>query len=135
MLWKTVCQLNINTLIRPLLKKQGLCPDTLANYRPISYLPFISKVIELVEASRLQDHIQSVMGYVSRQHPYRPFHSCETAVTEVLNSVFTAADDRKVTLLVLLDLSSAFDTVDHEILSGKLISLRVTSQVNSWLSL
>jgi hypothetical protein len=74
------------------------------------------------------------MGYDSRQHDHRPFHSCETGVTEVLNSVFTSADDRKVTILVFLDLASAFDTVDHEILSRKLISLRVTGKVQSWFS-
>lgn len=79
-------------------------------------------------------HIQSIGGFDARQHAYRPSHSCETAVTEVLNFTFSAANSGQVTLLALLDLSAAFDTVDHEILKMKLSSLGVVGKAHSWLA-
>jgi len=54
--------------------------------------------------------------FPARQSAYRNFHSTETVVTSVLNDAIRAADEDKVTCLVLIDISVAFDTVDHDIL-------------------
>ena len=105
-----------HALVRPLLKKSTLDPDDLCSYRPISNLTFVSKMVERVVAVRLLKHVDSYNLLPERQSAYRRFHSTETAIAVVHNDLVRAADADHVTALVLLDLSSAFDTVDHHIL-------------------
>ena len=84
-------------------------PTDIANFRPVSNLTFMSKVIERAAASQLNTCL-SANGLVISQH------STETAMLRVWSDVLTSADVREVTLLGLLDLSAAFDCVDHDIL-------------------
>jgi len=105
-----------HALVRPLLKKSTLDPYDLCSYRPISNLTFVSKMVERVVAVRLLKHVDSYNLLPERQSAYRRFHSTETAIAVVHNDLVRAADADHVTALVLLDLSSAFDTVDHHIL-------------------
>ena len=80
------------------------------SYRPTS---FLSKIVESIVASRFVN-TPRVMLFPMKQSAHRQGHSTETAVIRVLNDVIIhATDEGKVTALVLLDLSSAFDTVDH----------------------
>jgi hypothetical protein len=87
----------------------------LASYRPISNLSFISKLIERIVARRFSSYVFSHNLLPSRQSGFRPFHSTETAVLSVHNDLVRSIDDGQVAAL-LLDLSSAFDTVDHSLL-------------------
>jgi len=103
-------------LVLPLLKKNNLDSETASSYRPISNLPHISKVIERVVATRFSSHLSHHSLLPARQSAYHPFHSNETAVLSVHNEVLRSIDNGQVSLLVLLDLSAAFDTVDHQIL-------------------
>ena len=105
-----------HAIVLPRIKKTTLDPDSLTSYRPISNLSFISKVVERVVARRLMSHITTHSLLPSRQSAYRRFHSTETVVASVHNELVRSIDDGRVTVLVLLDLSSAFDTVDHSIL-------------------
>jgi len=96
-----------------------LDPETVSSYRPISNLPYISKVIERVVARRFSSHLSHHSLLPARQsayREYRPFYSTETAVLSVHNDVVRSIDNGQVSLLMLLDLSAAFDTVDHQIL-------------------
>jgi len=93
-----------------------LDPDDVSSYRPISNLPYISKFIERVVVSRLSHHMSTFNLLPAQQSAYRSFHSTETALLSVHNDLVCAIDSGKVSLLVLLDLSAAFDTVDHQIL-------------------
>ena len=104
-------------LVQPLLKKPSLPTDDLNNFRPISYLNFISKILEKVVASRIQSHLSSNSLSSSFQSAYRIFHSTETTLLKIHNDLILAMDRGEVTLLILLDLSAAFDTVDHSILA------------------
>ena len=71
----------------------------------------------------------------SVQSAYRQGHSTETAVLKVISDIIDAADTQKVTLLGLLDMSAAFDTVDHKILLERLeVSFGVKGQALAWLS-
>jgi len=101
-----------HAIVRPLLKKPKLDPDDLNSYRPISNLTFTSKLVERVVAARFMKHVDDHTLLPARQSAYRRFHSTETAIPAVHNDLIHAADADHVTALVLLDLSSAFDTVD-----------------------
>ena len=102
-------------LVNPLLKKPSLSTDDLNNFRPISNLNFISKILEKVVASRIQSHLSSNSLSSSFQSAYRIFHSTETTLLKIHNDLILAMDRGEGTSLILLDLSAAFDTVDHSI--------------------
>ena len=107
-------------LVNPLIKKQTLCKDDLRNYRPISNLSFLSKILEKVVANRLHEHIYNHHLSNDLQSAYKRFHSTETALLKIHNDIVDNMDNGKVTALTLLDLSAAFDTIDHSILLQRL---------------
>ena len=106
----------------PLLKKICLDPELFKNFRPVSNLTFLSKLIELVVALRLHDHMKINNLYEEFQSSYRKFHSTETALTSVHDDILRHIDEKQCVILLLLDLSAAFDTIDHNILLSRLQS-------------
>jgi hypothetical protein len=116
----------------PLLKKPSLDKDILKNYRPVSNLPFVSKIIEKAIASRLQLYISQNNLDEPHQSTYRRHHSTETALVLVQNDILCALGERKAVLLVLLDLSAAFDTVDHELIIGIIRSIGICGTALDW---
>ena len=102
--------------ITPLIKKPSLEPDILANYRPISNLPFLSKVLERIVAAQLLHHLSVCNLFPKLQSGYRKFHSTETTLLRVQNDLLRSIDTGNEALLILLDFSAAFDTIDHDIL-------------------
>jgi len=107
-------------IITPVLKKSSLDPHDMNSYRPISNLSFVSKLLERCVNDQLNEHLSANGLLPDMQSAYRKHHSTETAVLNVLSDVYAAADVKQVTLLCLLDLSAAFDTVDHDILIRRL---------------
>ncbi|XP_078000678.1 uncharacterized protein LOC144453296 [Glandiceps talaboti] len=99
----------------PLIKKTGGGTE-LSNYRPVSNLPFISKLVERVVADQLTKHMQINAPLPIHQSAYRQHHSTETVLGKVVSDILECMGRKEVALLVLLDLSAAFDTVDHNIL-------------------
>ena len=99
--------------ITPLVKKPSLSKDDMENYRPVSNLNFISKLMEKIIAKRIRSHLESNDLLNRYQSAYGPMHSTETALLKVQNDLLRNLDDGKTTVLVLLDLSAAFDTLDH----------------------
>ena len=99
------------------------------NFRPVSNLPYVSKLSERAAADQLIDQLQSSHSRLTcKKHD-----STESALLKVKNDILLNMDAQKVILLVLLDLSAAFDTVRHDILLDRLRSrLGVTDQALNW---
>ena len=120
-------------LIRPLLNKTGLDSDVLKNYRPISNLAFISKVIEKMVSVRLNEHLIKNSMFGPLQSVYRDKHSIETALIKVQNDIVSALDAGSSAILLMLDLSAAFDTIDHDILLSRLCNVYgITGDALDW---
>ncbi len=107
-------------LLSPLIKKALMDSEIFKHYRPISNLSFISKLVEKVVAIRTKQHMSTHRLYEKMQSAYREHHSTETALLRVHNDIMQAIDDKGAVVLLLLDLSAAFDTVDHQILLTRL---------------
>ena len=107
-------------LVTPLLKNTTLDANDVKNYRPVSNLCFMSKIVEKVVAVRFSKHLSDNDLYEQMQSAYRPNHSTETALLRVRNDLLCILDERKAAILVLLDLSAALDTIDHTIMLTRL---------------
>ena len=106
-------------VVIPLLKKSAL-DSMFKNLRPVSNLAYISKLTERVVLNQTYDHIVRSGLYPLLQSAYRGHHSTETALVKVANDILLNMNSQRITLLVLLDLSAAFATVDHGILLRRL---------------
>ena len=109
-----------HAIVTPLLKKPSLPQNDLSSYRPISNLNFISKTLERIIHTRLTTHLATFPSLCPFQSAYRKFHSTETALLCIYNDLLLAINKQRVSALILLDLSAAFDTIDHSILLTRL---------------
>ena len=109
-----------SALVRPLLKNPSLDAEGLKNYRPVSNLSFISKQTERVVAARLNEHMSQFVLFEPLQSAYKARHSWEIALIRVQNNSLRAMDQGKVGILLLLGMSAAFETVDHNTLLNRL---------------
>ena len=103
-------------LIRPYLKKIGLDVNDSSNYHPVTNLTHLSKIIEQAMLDQLVPFLEEVSVVPRYQSAYRMLHSTETALCKIHDDLVSNTCHGKASLLVLLDLSSAFDTVDHQLL-------------------
>ena len=105
-----------DSTVLPLLKKPNLDPNILSNFRPISTLPFLSKVIERIVLKKLNDHMSTHNLSCHEQFGYKKHHSTETLLVKLLSDIYMALDTNFGVVVVSIDFSSAFDTVDHNLL-------------------
>ena len=108
-----------NAVVHPNLKKENSEPN-FENYRPLSNLAFTSKLTEKAANNQLHTFLDEEQLFPSGQSAYRPYHSTETLLLKFKNDLLLNMNKQHVTLVVLLDLSAAFDTVDHMILLRRL---------------
>ena len=119
----------------PLLKKSSLPRNVLKNYRPVSNLNFISKIIEKAVAVQLNGYLKSNNLLNDKQSAYRQEHSTETALLKLHNDILLGLHTKKLTALTLLDLSAAFDTIDHSLLINSLSSyFGIKGSCLAWIS-
>ena len=120
------------SLIRPLLKKTGLDSDILKNYRPVSNLIFSRKSLKC-GIMRLNEHLIKNSMFDPLQPAYRDTHLTETALIKVQNDILSALDAGSSAILLMLDLSAAFDTIDHDILLFRLCNVYgITGDALDW---
>ena len=118
-----------HAIVKPLLKKPSLDKALLKNYRPVSNLPFVSKLLERAVATQYVRHCEMNDLQVAFQAAYKKCNSTETAMTRVHNDLMQAVDRDGAALLILLDLSAAFDTIDQKLLLRILQSEMMVSGV------
>ena len=105
------------------------------NYRPVSNLCFIAKILEKLVLPQVSSYLNSHNLYNTCQSACRPGHSTETALLKVVNDLFLSLNKGNISVLALLDFSSAFDTIDHTILvHGLHTDFGFTDTVLQWFS-
>ena len=122
-------------LVIPLLKKYNLDREDLFNYGPVSHLSFLSKLTERNVKNRLTQHLSSNNLLNQFQSAYTKHHSTESTLLAVHDHIIKAMSQQRVTALCLLDLSAAFDTIDHSIILHRLSTwFGFNGKVISWLT-
>ena len=124
-LWKTA-------FVLPLHK--GGPADDLNNYRPISKLSCLAKILEQLVNKQLKMFLTSFSILNEYQSGYRSGHSTVTAVTKVVNDIIKALDDKMVCVALFIDLSKAFDSVDHNLLLLRLQKIGLDEGSCNWFS-
>jgi len=125
--------LHKRAVVFPSIKRQGLDPGSPSNYRPISNLSFLSKLLEKCVSVQLVHYLDLHSLMPPLQSGFRKFHSTESLMVSLLADVFHAVDRGHVTLLSLYDIIAAFDTVDDSILLDRLSnSFGITDSALLW---
>ena len=120
-------------IVKPILKNASLDINVLSNYRPVSNLCFLSKLLEKCVLTQLVNYLDENQLFSSFQSAYREYHSCETAITKISNDILNNLDCSDSTFLLLLDLSAAFDTIDHSVLIKRLKDVfNISGTVLQW---
>ena len=112
-----------HAIISTIIKQHNIDYNILSNYRPISQLTIIATLLEKVVYQQLINYIETNDLLDIYQSAYRPFHSTETAIINVLDNVMLMLDDNYPVQMLMLDLYAAFDTLDHTIMKNRFISM------------
>ncbi|KAK3569878.1 hypothetical protein QTP86_006753 [Hemibagrus guttatus] len=116
----------------PILKKPTLDPSDISNYRRVSLLSFLSKILERVVCNQLSDYLMQNNLHDPNQSGFKAAHSTETALLAVTEKLHAARSAKLSSVLILLDLSAAFDTVNHNTLLSTLRSLGICGTAWEW---
>ena len=117
----------------PLLKKYNIDKEILTNYRPISQLYFINKIIDIkIVAKHLNNYLLHFNILDPKLSGFRKFHSTETTLISLTDYIIWTLDHNKNIQLLLLDLSSAFNTIKHDLLIYRFKMTGLSDNVLLW---
>ena len=117
----------IHSIIIPIHKSGDVVEPT--NFRRINLLPILSKILEKVISTQLTEYLENNNLLNESQYAYHNNSSTEQALVNVTEQIYQSIDKGKISLIVLLDLSKAFDCVNHDLLLNNLVQLNVDNQV------
>ena len=117
--------------ITALHKKKDV--NIMSNYRPISILPALSKVIEKSASFQLVTYLEKNQILSRNQHAYRKMHSTVTCLSQLVDHIYELLDQKKHTALISLDLSKAFDSISHNLLLNKLSKQGLSENSLHWI--
>ena len=115
------------------MKKTNLDCNKLSNYRPISQLPLLSKIIEKIVSRQIIEYLLFHNLFDEYQNAYRPGHSTETTLLKISDDILKYVDNSDSVQLILLDLSCAFDSLDHSIIIDRITSIGFTGSSLDWI--
>jgi hypothetical protein len=119
-------------VLTPILKSSSMDSNNMSSYRPVSNLPFLGKLLESAVAQQLNEHISNHLSPF--QSAFRSGHSVESALCHVSSSIFQLLDNGFNVFVILLDLSAAFDTIDHNLLLNILYDrFKIRGTVLKWI--
>ena len=128
-----ICEELKQALLHPLLKKHSL-ELAFPNYRPMSNLPYLGKIIEWAVCNQITEYTGKIGVAEQYQSAYKAAHSIDTALVKVKTDILAAIDRKEAMCLTLLDMSTAFDTVNHDLLLNHLkFRFGITDTVLKWL--
>lgn len=104
------------------------------NYRPISLLSSFNKIFEKIMYKRLQNYLDMKEFFCDSQYGFRKQHSTQHAILDIINRIQDNMDKKMYSCGIFIDLKKAFDTVDHDILLGKLDYYGIRGTINNWFS-
>ena len=116
--------------VSPLYKSKER--HVVTNYRPISLLITLSKILEKVVYSRVYNFLVETDQLYQSQYGFRSGHSCQNAISELIGTVLKNQEENKITIGVFIDLSKAFDTLSHDILLNKLCKYGIRGTTLKW---
>ena len=119
-------------IVTPIYKGKSSDPQAFGNYRPISLLPTLSKIIEKVVHKQLYDYMTKNNLFNNSQYGFRTNHSTEYAAMDFVDKAAKCLDDGEIPFSIFIDLSKAFDTLDHNILLKKLHFYGIRDTQLSW---
>lgn len=121
--------------VTPIVKEEEDNCQIFSNYRPLSNLTFLSKILERVVSDQINDHLLKNKLHAKHQSGYKKKHSCETGMFRMVGDIQQMTAKRNHVALLLLDLSSAFDVLDHDILINRLkVHFGIEGDALTWLT-
>ena len=121
-----------HAIITPILKNASLDDSILSNYRPLSQLPLLSKILEKVIYKQLISYLDYNDLFDNYQSAYRKHHSTETSIISLTDSLHHSLDNNKSLTILFIDMTAAFDTIDFTILLSRLSNIVITGTAFNW---
>ena len=125
--WKIAC-------LTPRLKSSELDKHSVSSYRPIAILPAISKLVERAAQQQLLNFLENTKQINPANHAYRKHLSTTTTLAKICDEIYKGAEEKKISQIMTIDQSAAFDVVVHEILLGKLSRYNLDQSAINWVS-